>query len=98
MVFRLMNEEDELIVVNCGAFRFSYQKTANIITTEKEKNKEIVNQLLDDKSELKRLYNIGIDKSDYKIMDKLFSLANTGDMQALKEYDKRVIKNKMKNS
>ena len=83
-------EEIDLIIVNCGAFRFNYQKTANNITSIKKDSEIIVKKLQDEKSEYSRLYSLGIDKGDYSIMEKLFSLAKTGDIQALKEYDKRL--------
>lgn len=89
-------EEINLIIVNCGAFRFNYQMTANNITSIKKESDKIISQLEDEKSEYRRLYNLGSDKGEYSIMEKLFNLAQSGDIQALKEYDKRLRINKLK--
>lgn len=87
-------EEIDLIIVNCGAFQFTYEMTANNITTIKKEHAKIVLQLEDKKSEYSRLYGLGADKSEYSIMEKLFTLSQSGDIQALKEYDKRLRVNK----
>ena len=90
----MITEEVKIILVNCGAFYFSDQKTANNITTDLKENAKIIKKLSEINSEYRKLYNIGSDQSEYAIMEKLFNLAKSGDMPAIKEYDRRIKINK----
>ena len=96
MVVKLMDKDGiNLIIVNCGAFSFDNQKTANNITSDKKESAKIIKQLENPESEYSRLYKLGKDKAEYSIMNKLFGMAQSGDINALKEYDKRIRINHM---
>lgn len=86
---------DDEKVVNCGAFGLSKKKTAQILTLNKEEQKVVIKQLGDSKSELAGLYEAGQTRSLYDLMLKLFEMARAGDIQAIKEFERRKKENKL---
>lgn len=86
----LLDEKQTEQLINCGAFQLSVKKTANIIFTQPIDIQALIDELQDPTSEVSRLYKIGLDRAEYSIMAKLLELSQAGDLNALKEYDKRI--------
>jgi len=83
---RDITEHDRDIIINCGAFRYDAPKMANVLDwSEKEVQKEFENH----KSDFFKLYQRGADRADYVIDQKLFELAQTGDLKALEAFETR---------
>lgn len=91
-----MNDDDKEIVVNCGAFNFSAKKTAQVLAFDLKQQLKIIDDLNNDESEIKKLYETGKTRAEYEVMNKLFELARSGDIQAIKELDKKTKENRMR--
>lgn len=84
-----MNEQTQEQIVNCGAFYFSAEKTAMVIATDVKEQERIIKALKNDSSPERKLYETGKTRAEYEVMTKLFELARSGDIQAIKEFDRR---------
>lgn len=86
----IIDEKTAELIVNFGAFRYGVEKMANILDVDKGIiDKEFKNK----NSEFHRLYQKGVDVSDYKIDLKLFELTKAGDLKALEKFEIRRKKN-----
>jgi len=77
---RLINEEESLKIINLGALGYDIESCSIVLG---------FNVLDVNKKEFDKLYNAGRVKSDFVIDMKLFELAQSGDVRALQELDKR---------
>lgn len=80
-----MEIKDKEMIVNFGAIGYSEKKIASILeVSEKEISKEMSYE-----SEFKKLYQKGVDMSDYIIDLKLFEMSKSGDLKALDKFEQR---------
>ena len=81
-----VEKENEEKIVNCGVFGYNAAKMANILNVD---SNLIEAELKNQNSDFFRLYQKGIDLSDYVIDLKLFEMAKSGDIKALEKLDAR---------
>ena len=81
-----MKIEDPEIIINFGALGYDAKKMSSILGVSEI---EILSELKNKDSELAKLYQKGVDMSDYAIDMKIFALAKQGDLAAISLYEKR---------
>jgi hypothetical protein len=88
-----LTEEQSMMLQNMGALGYPVSKICSIMSFDREVfEKEFRNE----NSEIKKLYNKGVDYSGYLIDLKLFEMAKSGDIKAINKLDerKKQVKNK----
>jgi 3-methyladenine DNA glycosylase AlkC len=78
-------------VTQCGMLSYPPQKIVNIFDFEDEA--KFLADFENKESEIYKAYQKGKDKADFIIDHKLFELAQKGDLNALKEFKLRKLKN-----
>lgn len=81
-----MKIENEEIIINFGAFGYDAKKMSSILGVPEV---EIVQELKNKDSEFAKLYQKGVDMSEYVIDMKIFALAKQGDLAAIALFEKR---------
>lgn len=76
-------------IVNLGTLGYDVEKAINILDVEDNDVAAFRNDWKDTRSKVYTSYKKGIDKADYAIDLKLFSLATQGDLKALQKYEER---------
>ena len=72
-----------------GILGYSVEKCINILDIEDEVI--FVKDFNNPKSEIRKAYQKGVDKSEYAIDIKLFEKAKDGDLKALQKYEERKV-------
>lgn len=83
---RPLDEKTREIVINCGAFMYTPQTIANILS---ESEADVSKALKDEKTEYAQAYAKGRDTAQYLIDLKLFEMAKSGDLKALQVLERR---------
>lgn len=81
-----MKIENSEIIINFGAFGYDAKKMSSILGVPEV---EIAQELKNKDSEFAKLYQKGVDMSEYVIDMKIFNLAKQGDLAAIAEFEKR---------
>ena len=81
-----LTEDQKNLIVDAGAFNYDAKRIANI--TELPES-EIEAELKNPNSEISLLYEKGLFRADYVIDQKLFELAQRGDIKALEKLELR---------
>ena len=81
-----MKIENPEIIINFGAFGYDAKKMSSILGVSEV---EIAQELKNKDSEFAKLYQKGVDMSEYVIDLKIFNLAKQGDLEAIKVFEKR---------
>lgn len=81
-----MKIENPEIIVNFGALGYGAKKMSSILGVSEI---EIVSELKNKDSEFAKLFQKGVDMSEYVIDMKIFALAKQGDLAAITEFEKR---------
>ena len=92
MKLDLNNNEVCEKIIDFGAFGYNSIKIADILGIDD--NSEIELMLNDENSKLYKLYQKGKSMYDYAIDNKLFKLAQSGDLKAFELLEQRKIYNK----
>lgn len=91
-----MNNETKEKIVTCGAFHFSAEKTAQVLSDDIKEQASIAESIKDADSVERKLYDTGKTRAEYEVMNKLFELARSGDIQAVKEFDRKTKENRLR--
>ena len=75
-----MKIENPEMIANFGALGYDAKKMSSILGVPEI---EIVQELKNQDSEFSKLFQKGVDMSEYVIDMKIFNLANQGDMKAI---------------
>lgn len=81
-----MKIENPEIIINFGAFGYDAKKMSSILGVSEV---EIAQELKNKDSEFAKLFQKGVDMSEYVIDLKIFNLAKQGDLEAIKVFEKR---------
>ena len=81
-----MKIENPEIIINFGAFGYDAKKMSSILGVSEV---EIIQELKNKDSEFAKLFQKGVDMSEYVIDLKIFNLAKQGDLEAIKLFEKR---------
>lgn len=81
-----MKIENTEIIINFGAFGYDAKKMSSILGVPEI---EIVQELKNKDSEFAKLYQKGVDMSEYVIDMKIFNLAKQGDLAAIALFEER---------
>ena len=81
-----MKIENAEIIVNFGALGYDAKKMSSILGVSEI---EILSELKNKDSEFAKLFQKGVDMSEYVIDMKIFALAKQGDLAAITEFEKR---------
>lgn len=81
-----MKIENPEIIINFGAFGYDAKKMSSILGVSEV---EIIQELKNKDSEFTKLFQKGVDMSEYVIDLKIFNLAKQGDLEAIKLFEKR---------
>lgn len=81
-----MKIENPEIIINFGAFGYDAKKMSSILGVSEV---EIIQELKNKDSEFAKLFQKGVDMSEYVIDLKIFNLAKQGDLEAIKVFEKR---------
>lgn len=81
-----MKIENAEMIVNFGALGYDTKKMSSILGVPEI---EILLELKNKDSEFAKLFQKGVDMSEYVIDMKIFNLANQGDMKAITLFEKR---------
>lgn len=81
-----MKIENVEMIVNFGALGYDAKKISSILGVPEA---EIIQELKDKNSELSKLFQKGVDMSDYVIDLKIFEMAKSGDIKAIDMFEKR---------
>lgn len=76
-------------ITTLGTLGYPVEKIINILDISIENEKQFTTDFNILTSEVRRAYQKGVDKSDFAIDQKLFELAQTGDIQAIEKYEMR---------
>ena len=76
-----------------GTLGYNIQKIINILDIPFTDQESFVSDFNNPKSEVRNAFQRGVDKSDFAIDQKLFELAQSGDMKAIEKYDERKSRN-----
>lgn len=76
-----------------GTLGYNIQKIINILDIPESDQESFVADFNDPKSDVRKAFQKGVDKSDFTIDQKLFELAQTGDVKAIEMYDARKTSN-----
>jgi len=82
-------------VVTLGSLGYPKEKCLNILELTTEQRMAFEQQFKQPKSTIGKAYQTGVDLADFEIDKKLYELAKTGDLKAIKEFELR--KNARKN-
>lgn len=83
-------------IVDLGSLNYPLSKCLNILDLEGEDAVKFASQFTDKDSEIFQYYQKGVDKADFDIDSKLLLLAKAGDLNALKIFEQRAMKQKMR--
>lgn len=83
---RIITDKEKDMIINFGAFGYAPRKMSDILVWELS---EVSNLYQDQKSEFYKYYREGKARADYVIDMKLFEMAQSGDMKAMAEFEKR---------
>lgn len=84
------SNENEEIIINCGAFGYKADVIASLLRIDLS---VIENAMVNDNQFIK-LYKFGNDMANYKLDLKLFEMAKSGDIKAMQAFQaKRLINN-----
>jgi hypothetical protein len=81
-----MKIENPEMIANFGALGYNTKKMSSILGVPEI---EIITELKNKDSEFSKLFQKGVDMSEYVIDLKLFNLAKNGDLAALKKFEER---------
>lgn len=81
-----IEEDQEEMIVNFGALNYDAFRMSIVFGIDEI---DIQNEMKNEKSKFFKLYKKGEYISSYLIDLKLFELAKTGDLKAIKEYERR---------
>lgn len=81
-----MKIENSEIIINFGAFGYDAKKMSSILGVPEV---EIAQELKNKDSEFAKLYQKGVDMSEYVIDMKIFNLAKQGDLAAIALFEER---------
>lgn len=81
-----MKIENPEIIINFGAFGYDAKKMSSILGVSEV---EIIQELKNKDSEFAKLFQKGVDMSEYVIDVKIFALAKQGDLAAIALFEKR---------
>ena len=81
-----MKIENKEMIVNFGAFGYDAKKMSSILGVPEV---EIVQELQNKDSEFAKLFQKGVDMSEYVIDLKIFKVAKSGDLAAIALFEKR---------
>ena len=82
-------EEFLLQVRTIGTLNYHVEKMSNILDIPDDKKAEFIKDFSDLSGELRIAYQKGVDKSEFVIDQVIFEKAQTGDLSAVREYEKR---------
>jgi len=80
-------------IVTLGTLGYNIQKIINILDIPDADHESFVADFNDLKSEVRTAFQKGVDKSDFSIDQKLFELAQSGDLKAIEKYDEHKLRN-----
>lgn len=75
-------------IISLGKLAYDANKSANVLQLTGKERDKFLQQFADHKSEIQKYYQIGIDLGDFEIDKKIYELAKTGDVNAIKLYTK----------
>ena len=81
-----MKIENPEMIANFGAFGYDAKKMSSILGVSEI---EILSELKNNDSEFAKLFQKGVDMSEYVIDLKIFALAKQGDLAAIKLFEER---------
>lgn len=81
-----LSEDQQEAVINCGAFGYELNQIANIIDIDLD---VLLHESQKKDSQFNKLLKKGQDMFEYKMDTKLLEMANSGDISALRELEKR---------
>lgn len=76
-------------VIDLGKLNYPAKKCISVLGLEGDSAIDFETQFFDTQSEVAKKYQIGIDLADFELDSKIFQLAKSGDLKAIKEYDER---------
>ena len=81
-----MKIENPEMIINFGAFGYDAKKMSSILGVPEV---EILSELKNKDSEFAKLFQKGVDMSEYVIDLKIFQMAKQGDLEAITLFEKR---------
>lgn len=81
-----IDKDQEEMIANFGALGYDAKKMSSILGVAES---EIIEELKNEDSEFAKLFQKGVDMSEYVIDLKIFDLAKQGDMAAIKLFEER---------
>ena len=80
-------------ITTLGTLGYNIQKIINILDVPDLDQASFVADFNNPKSEVRNAFQRGVDKSDFAIDQKLFELAQSGDLKAIEKYDEHKARN-----
>lgn len=89
--FKIMEYTDEFLkkIINLGSLNYPLKKCLNVLEIKEENISKFSQDFKNSDSIIAKNYQIGIDLADFEIDCKLFQLAKTGELKAIKEFEER---------
>lgn len=82
-----MNDKEKEMIINMGALGYPVSLCARVVGVKDEK--QFQKDFVDPKSEVYQLYQQGKDRAQYLIDLKLFEMAQSGDIKAMRKLEIR---------
>lgn len=88
--------DDELLrkITSLGTLDYNINKIINICDIEDADIQMFTKEFNTENSAIHRAYTKGKDKADYALDSRLFEMARNGNINAIKKYEQRKIRNK----